>query len=157
MTNTQDSEASSSVLCRIMIINGSQELLELFAELFEEFGEGRYECTLHALADTHHVNRIRELKPDVILVDQPFSDLEMRGWDLVQNIRLARDLKELPVIFMTTNARLMSELEAQLGSLGVRTLLKPFDPDHLIAQVQDTLAKAGVPLGSPDGAEKINE
>jgi CheY-like chemotaxis protein len=154
MADVADSEATSPVLCRIMIINGSQELLELFAELFEEFGGGQYECTLHALADTHHVNRIRELKPDLVLVDQPFSDLEMRGWDLVQNIRLARDLKELPVIFMTTNARLMAELEAQLGALGVRTLLKPFDPDHLIVQVQDALAKAGVALGSTDGEQE---
>ncbi len=126
-----------------MIINGSQELLELFLELLEEFGEGKYFCALRSLADIHHVDAIREQKPHLVLVDQPFSDVEMRGWELVQKIRLARDLKETPLIFMTTNVRLMQDLEAQLTTLNVRTMLKPFDPDHLLSQVREALMGAG--------------
>ncbi len=121
-------------------------MLELFQELFEEFGEGQFVCTLHALADIHHVDIIREKHPHIVLVDQPFSDTAMRGWELVQTIRLARDLKETPIIFMTTNVRLIAELEAQLAALNVRTLLKPFDPDHLIAQVRIALNDIGVSL-----------
>lgn len=125
--------------CPIMVINGSQEMLELFRELIEEFGGGEFVCTLHALADIHHIDLIRHHRPRIVLIDQPFNDSEMRGWELVQRIRMARDLREMPVIFMTTNVRLMQELEAQLSSLNVRTLLKPFDPDHLMLQMREAL------------------
>jgi CheY-like chemotaxis protein len=150
---SSESEAVVTPQCLIMVINGSQELLELFREILEEFGDGQYTCSLHALADVHHVNIVRESQPHLILIDQPFNDLEMRGWELVQKIRMARDLRTIPLIFMTTNVRLMQELEAQLIALDVRTLLKPFDPDHLLRLVRSTLADQGVL--APDGT--INE
>lgn len=124
----------------IMVINGSQELLELFREIIEEFGAGEYITSLHALDDVHTVDVIRRVKPEMVLVDQPFSDPDMRGWELVQNIRLARDLKGVPIVFMTTNVRLMQELEAQLAALNIRTMLKPFDPDNLLLQIRQALA-----------------
>ncbi|MGH2543469.1 MAG: response regulator [Ardenticatenaceae bacterium] len=129
----------SEAQCSLMIINGSQEMLELFEEIFAEFGEGEYVCHPRALADIHHIDEIRRIRPDIVLVDQPFGDAEMIGWELVQKIRLARDLKETPVIFMTTNVQLMQELDAQLIALNIRTLLKPFDPDHLLSQVRQAL------------------
>lgn len=125
----------------IMVINGSQELLELFREIIEEFGGGEYITSLHALDDVHTVDVIRRIQPAMVLVDQPFNDPDMRGWELVQNIRLARDLKGIPIVFMTTNIRLMQDLEAQLASLSIRTLLKPFDPDNLLLQIRQGLAE----------------
>lgn len=136
-----------SNVCNVMVINGSQEMLELFEEIFEEFGEGQYVCHTRALNDLHHVDEIRRLHPEVVVIDQPFGDFDMQGWELVQKVRLARDLKELPVIFMTTNARLMQELDAQLAALKVRALLKPFDPDHLLAQVREALDERGLNFG----------
>jgi CheY-like chemotaxis protein len=124
----------------IMVINGSQELLELFREIVEEFGAGEYITSLHALDDVHTVDVIRRINPELVLVDQPFNDPDMRGWELVQNIRLARDLRTTPVVFMTTNVRLMQDLEAQLAALNIRTMLKPFDPDNLILQIRQALA-----------------
>lgn len=143
---------TNSPRCTVMVINGSQEMLELFGELIDEFGEGKFFCSLHALADVHHVDTIRDLQPSLVLIDQPFHDEAMRGWELVQRIRLARDLRPIPVIFMTTNVRMMQELEAQLIALDVRTLLKPFDPDHLMQQVREALADRGVLSTAPDPA-----
>lgn len=137
-TDGQEGDSVSEP-CPIMVINGSQEMLELFRELIEEFGGGEFVCTLHALADIHHIDLIRHHRPHLVLIDQPFNDTDMRGWELVQRIRIARDLREMPIIFMTTNVRLMQELEAQLISLNVRTMLKPFDPDHLMLQVREAL------------------
>lgn len=148
---------STSPTCRLMVINGSQEMLELFAEIFNEFGNDEFLCSVHALADIHHVDLIREQQPDLVLIDQPFSDSEMRGWELVQKIRLARDLRETPLIFMTTNVRLMQELEAQLSALGVRTLLKPFDPDHLLSQVREALRARDRRAGSSLPADAAPE
>src|SRR5688500_13920185 len=102
---------------RVMIINGSQEMLQLLSELIEELGEGQFTCTMQALDDSHHVERIREIGPHLIIIDQPFHDPVMEGWELVQKIRLARDLKETPVIFTTTNIQLLRELDAQLAML----------------------------------------
>ncbi len=135
---------AKSKSCNVMVINGSQEMLELFEEIFTEFGEGEYVCHTRALNDLHHVDEIRRLEPELLLIDQPFGDFAMEGWELVQKVRLARDLKELPIIFMTTNARLMQELDAQLAALKVRTLLKPFDPDHLLMQVRQALTERGI-------------
>ena len=147
---------SSTNSCSIMVINGSQEMLELFREIFDEFGAGQFVCTLHALADVHTVEIIRQNQPQLIVVDQPFSDSEMRGWELVQKIRLARDLKEIPIVFTTTNVRLMHELEAQLSALNVRTLLKPFDPDNLLHQVRHALVQTGA-LQPGDTLDAITE
>ncbi len=134
----------SCLTCSIMVINGSQEMLELFREIFDEFGDGHYLCHTHALGEVHHVDEIRRLKPDLVVIDQPFGDVDMQGWETVQKIRLARDLKEMPLIFTTTNVQLLRDLEAQLARLGVRTLLKPFDPDHLLDQVREALKEKGL-------------
>ncbi len=135
--------------CEIMVINGSQEMLELFEEIFEEGSDVAYVCHTRALDDVHHVAEIRRVKPAVVLIDQPFGDTSMQGWELVQKIRLARDLRKLPIIFMTTNVKLLHELDAQLASLNVRTLLKPFDPDHLLNQVEAARSTSGTLNLSP--------
>lgn len=126
-------------VCKAMVINGSAELLELFREILDTAPTRQFVCSLHALADAQHIEAIRNIQPDILLIDQPFNDPEFLGWELVQQIRLARDLRHIPIVFMTTNLQLMRDLEAQLISLNVRVLLKPFDPDHLLLQINDAL------------------
>ena len=127
---------------KVMVINGSGEVLDLFREILETAPGRRFSCFLYALADEQHVEKMRTVQPDVVLIDQPFRDRDLQGWELVQKIRLARDLRHIPIIFMTTNVRLLAELSAQLMSLNVRSLLKPFDPDHLLTQIEEALEVA---------------
>src|SRR5437764_9606476 len=121
---------------RILVVNNTQEILELF-RLFLEEEEG-YEVIL-AGTPIQQVTEVEHIHPDLIVLDLVFGD-EKTGLQMLQMLKMQRSTATIPVIVCTAALDLVREQEGYLVSQGVRVLYKPFDLDHLRASVKQLLA-----------------
>ncbi len=119
---------------RIMVINDTQEILELFEELLSDEG---YETVLYsqAIQDMHEIERI---KPDLIIVDYIFGG-EKSGWQMVQKLRMRRSTAKIPLIICTAAVREVREIEGFLRMKGIGLVPKPFDIEDLLEAIRTAL------------------
>ena len=120
----------------ILVINDTQEVLEVMRDLLEDEG---YRVTLHSDA-IRDIERIREIAPDMVILDHLMGDEEY-GWQIIQRLRLDRDLARLPIIVCTAAARMVRELEGHLKAKDITVVLKPFDIDDLLNAVRAALGR----------------
>jgi CheY-like chemotaxis protein len=128
--------ATNPVKHHILVINDTQEVLEVMRDLLEDEG---YRVTLHSDA-IRDIDRIREIAPDMVILDHLMGDEEY-GWQIIQKLRLDRDLAQLPIIVCTAAARMVRELEGHLKAKDITVVLKPFDIDDLLNAVRAALGR----------------
>lgn len=121
---------------RILVMNDSQETLELFRELLEEEG---YEVVLYTYAP-QELNEVERVQPDLIILDLMFG-AENLGWQLLQKLKMRRSTAMIPVLICTAVTRRERELESYLRAHGVTLIAKPFDIDVFIRIVHMQLEK----------------
>jgi DNA-binding response OmpR family regulator len=119
---------------RILVVNDTQEILELFRTLLEEEG---YEVILSGFP-IQQVSDFELIKPDLIILDLVFGD-QKSGWQILQMLKMQRSTASIPVIVCTAALAMVREQEGYLVSQGVHVVFKPFDIDHLMANVKQLL------------------
>jgi DNA-binding response OmpR family regulator len=119
---------------RILVVNDTQEILELFRIILE--GEG-YEAILSGFP-IQQIQDIEAISPDLIILDIVFDDQRV-GWQMLQMLKMQRATKDIPVIVCTAALNTVREQEGYLVSQGIHVIYKPFDIDHLIANVKQLL------------------
>lgn len=125
----------------ILIVNDTQEILDLLQELLEE--EGYRVTTSVALLDLH---KVKALAPDLIIQDLLFEHMQELGWKFLTLVRLDPELAELPLILCTAAVQTIKDpdMAAQLERLRVRVVLKPFNLDDLLTAVQEAQSASPV-------------
>ena len=120
----------------VLIINDTQEILSLMAELLEE--EGYRTTTWLALLD---MDKVKALAPDVVVQDLLFEGMQETGWKFLQLMRLDPELARIPLILCTAAVRTINEPEMaeQLDRLGVSVVLKPFLIEDLLSAITGAL------------------
>jgi DNA-binding response OmpR family regulator len=118
------------VAARILVVNDTQEILELFRMLLE--GEG-YEVILAGFP-IQQVGDVERINPDLIILDFVFGD-QKSGWQMLQMLKMQRSTASIPVIVCTAALDMVREQEGYLVSQGVHVVFKPFDIDHLLTNV----------------------
>ena len=119
---------------RILVVNDTQEILELFRMLLEEEG---YEVILSGFP-IQQISDVALINPDLIILDFVFGD-QKSGWQMLQMLKMHRTTASIPVIACTAALDMVREQEGYLVSQGVHVVFKPFDIDHLIANVKQLL------------------
>ena len=119
---------------RILVVNDTQEILELFRVLLEEEG---YDVILAGFP-IQVIDEIEQIKPDLIILDLVFGE-EKTGMQMLQMLKMKRATAVIPVIVCTAALHLVREQEGYLVSQGVHLVYKPFDIDLLIANVKQLL------------------
>jgi DNA-binding NtrC family response regulator len=119
----------------IMVINDTQEILDLFREILQ--GEGGYEVTLCGMKP-HMIEDIKEVKPDLVISDHVFGE-EKFGWQLVQRLKMDRETANIPIIICSAAVKEVREMEGFLTEKNIGILLKPFDVDELLDLVASKL------------------
>ena len=112
---------------RALVVNDTQEILELFAEILEGLG---YETVLMSYAP-RELERVRETKPDLIVLDFLMGDRELLGWQLLQKLKMDRRTDSIPIIVCTAAVKAVEEQQGYLTEQGVLVVLKPFNVDQL--------------------------
>ena len=136
---------------RIMVVNDSREILELFEEILTDEG---YEVDLYSYG-VHDLIEVKESRPDMIILDYLIGE-EGYGWQLLQKLKMDRDTAHIPVIVCSAAVKQLRELEAWLAEKGVGVVFKPFDIDDLLVAVRKMMAGTPATLGREDsGASSI--
>ncbi len=113
---------------RVLVVNDTQEILDLFQEILGELGFEEIELMSYA---PRELDRIREIRPDIVILDLVFGTGEASGWQLLQKMRMDRPLAAIPVIVCTADVAAAKEREGYLTEQGVTLVLKPFRVDQL--------------------------
>ena len=119
---------------RIMVVNDTQEILQLFREILTDEG---YEPILYSYA-IQDLDEIERARPDLIILDYMFGE-EQIGWQLLQKLKMYRPTAAIPVIVCTAAAQKVREMEGFLQSKGIGLVLKPFDIDDLLRAIEQSL------------------
>jgi len=127
----------------ILVINDTQEILDLFRDLLEDEG---YRVTLSSFA-FQEVRDVVRIAPDLVILDFLIGD-EAKGWQMLQKMRMYRPTEKLPVVVCTAALALVRELEGHLLTKQVVVVLKPFDVDELLEVVRIALDPESMP-GAP--------
>ena len=122
-------------MTRILVINDTQELLEMFRMLLEQEG---YDVVLSGVPILR-VKEIEQIHPDLIILDMIFGD-QKTGWQILQMLRMQRSTARIPVVVCTAALREVQEQEGYLVAQGVRVVYKPFDIDDLLTMIREALA-----------------
>jgi len=112
---------------RALVVNDTQEILELFDEILSGLG---YETILMSYAP-RELERIREVEPDLIVLDFLMGDRELLGWQLLQKLKMDRSLALIPIVVCTAAVKAVHEQQGYLTEQGVTIVLKPFTVDQL--------------------------
>ena len=91
---------------RILVINDTQEISDLFRVLLE--GEG-YEVVLSGFP-FQQVSAIEQINPDLIILDFIFGD-QKSGWQMLQLLKMKRSTASLPVVLCTAALHVVREQE----------------------------------------------
>jgi DNA-binding response OmpR family regulator len=128
---------------RVVVINDTQEILELFRDILTEMG-----CDValmsYAPDDLH---RIEQERPDLVVIDFVLGGREFEGWQLLQKLRMNRATESVPLIACTAALQQVRDQEGYLLEQNVTVVLKPFNVDQLEAAVRKAL-----PMLSADGS-----
>ena len=134
----------------VLIINDTQEILDLMQELLEE--EGYRVTTSVALLD---IAKVKTLAPDVIVQDLLFEGMHETGWKFLTLVRLDPELARIPLVLCTAAVRTVTdpEMAQQLDQKGIRVVLKPFLIEDLLTVLHETLTAQGLIDQAADGRE----
>src|SRR5881398_2452533 len=122
----------ASVPKKIMVVNDTQEILELFRQILEE--EAGYDVVLCSF-EPHMLENVKDIKPDLIISDHVFGE-EKVGWQFIQRLKMERETENIPVIVCSGAIKELREMEGYLTQKGIGVLYKPFDIDELLSLVE---------------------
>jgi DNA-binding response OmpR family regulator len=114
----------------VVVVNDSPDLLELAEILLrdEDFD------VKVALMGARALDLIRTTMPDLVILDVRLPDVS--GWDILQTLKLNERTASIPVLVCSAAVQELRDLEAQLASMGVEVLIKPFAIDTLMEKVR---------------------
>jgi CheY-like chemotaxis protein len=122
---------------RVLVVNDTQEILELFQDILEPMG---FEVVLMSYAP-REIDRVREVSPDLIVLDFLMGDRELLGWQLLQKLKMDRRTDSIPIIVCTGAVKAVHEQQGYLTEQGVLVVLKPFNVDQLEEAVRSAMSQ----------------
>ena len=120
----------------ILVIDDDLAIRLLVREILAEEGYRTSVATTVLSRDA-----VKRQEPDLVVLD-PMTGAGIRGWQLLEKLRIDPETAALPIIVCTGAVRRIRE-EGQLLAGGATDLvLKPFDLDDLVAAVGRLLRRA---------------
>ena len=119
---------------RILVVNDTQEILDLFCELLKDEG---YEVILSGFP-MREISDVEQIDPGLIILDLVFGS-EKTGFQMLQMLKMKRTTASIPVVVCTAALDTVREQEGYLMSQGVHVVYKPFDIDHMMSIVKQAL------------------
>ena len=135
----------------VVCIEDEQEMIELVKLILS-----RQKIEVHgALGGREGLERIAELKPDLVLLDLMMP--EMDGWEVYQKMKASEEMRDIPVIVVTAKAQ---SIDRVLGLHIARVddyITKPFGPQDLLNSVQRVLEARDLAQGSQESEPREGE
>lgn len=128
-------------LKRVTVVNDSPEFLELMQDLLHD---ANYPTTLVDGDRDNAMELIEASEPELLIVDLRLGSDELKGLDILRQIRRHPQLRPVPTLVCTADRWALEEAGEELRSMaGVAVLHKPFGVAELYRALDDL--KAAVP------------
>ncbi len=124
------------MLPRVLVIDDFQTTLDLYHDLLES---DKYELELSNF-EFEDPTMIEQLKPALIILDLQVDNFNRtRGWQLLDKLKMSRNICSIPTIICTPFMVDIREQENYLQDQGLLIFYKPFNLDKLVQKVQQIL------------------
>ncbi len=120
---------------RLLLIDDDPNLILLVKDYLEFRG---YEVTT-AENGQEALSILKQLSPNMIICDIMMP--EMDGYTFVQHIRENKQTGSIPVMFLSAKGQSQDRVKGLQGGADVY-MVKPFEPEELVAQVEASLQQA---------------
>jgi two-component system, cell cycle response regulator DivK len=117
---------------KILVVDDTDWNRELLVQLLEE----DYDI-VQAVDGAEGVKKTAEEKPDLVLMDLGMPVMD--GWEATRRIKANDDLKNIPIIAVTSHAMVGDEIEARKAGCD-DYLSKPIDDALLIEKIKKFLS-----------------
>ena len=116
----------------VLATEGDPAVRGLLVEVLE--GEG-YRVSLLTAQD---VDEVAHLAPDLVLLDHWVAGAGA-GWGVLERLKADPATAAVPVLVLTTAAREAGEHATHFRAIDVASMLKPFDVNALLAEIERRL------------------
>lgn len=120
----------------IIVIDDEQDILDFMQLLVTEAG---YRMTRWRTAAGAH-DLIRRTQPDLVILDLHMEYREA-GWMLLEELCADTETARIPTIMYSSAQEFLRAQREDLRSRGCRAVVKPFAPDHLLAEIEAALTQ----------------
>lgn len=121
---------------RILVVEDEGLIAGMLKEVLEA---NRYEVLL-AVDGEEGLNKARSMKPDLILLDIMLPKLD--GLKICRLLKFDLNYRHIPIIMLTARAG-EADREISLQSGANDFVVKPFDPQSLLAKISELLKAKG--------------
>ena len=119
----------------VLIVDDLPDNLALLSDALEQAGY----MVLVALDGATALERMRRLKPDIVLLDALMPGID--GFETCRRIKAQGEFEDVPVLFMTALTESEHVLEG-FAAGGVAYVTKPIHPEQVLARVESHLRTA---------------
>ncbi len=121
---------------RVLAVDDDPVILELYRVNLELEGH----AVFTAASGQEALEVAGRERPDVVILDIMMPDMD--GWEVLERMRGDRELRKVPVVFVTARAH-PSDVRRGLEMGAAAYLTKPFDPEELLEVVARAAEGAG--------------
>ncbi|NQT90480.1 MAG: response regulator [Candidatus Omnitrophica bacterium] len=117
---------------KVLLIEDEESLVELLKFRLEASGYG----IETALDGEEGINKIKELKPDLVILDITMP--KMHGYDVCRLAKANEETRDIPIIMLTAHAQ-KKDIEEAMESGADTFISKPFEPKDLLEKIEKLL------------------
>jgi CheY-like chemotaxis protein len=127
-------------VARVTVVNDNPEFLDLVGDILKD---ERYAVTLVDGDHPEPLERIRDSRPDLLMIDLRLGTDQLHGWDIAQQVRRDPAMSEVPILLCSADVLALAEVEDRLDDTHTTAVLtKPFQIDELTETVERLLGEA---------------
>ena len=130
---TMSAKDNKQILC----IEDEPEMIDLIRLILERRGFN----VQGAAGGMEGIKKIRELLPDLVLLDLMMPDMD--GWEVYQQMKADEATRGIPVIVVTAKAQSIDKVLGLHIAKVDDYIAKPFSPQELLDSVEKVFAKQG--------------
>jgi DNA-binding response OmpR family regulator len=132
VTRSQFAYTVSHTMAQVLVVDDAEKVRALVRRLLENAGHD----VLEAVNGRDALRVLYAEKPDVVLLDVSMPDMD--GWQALERIR---ELTWVPILMVTANEAPPERVRGLRGGAD-DYIVKPFDPDELLARIDIALRHA---------------
>ena len=130
------------VLVEILVVDDSKVMREMIVACLRALDGAAF---THAASGLEAIERLSLSSFDLMFLDLNMPDIG--GFEVVEFVRGQDELKNLPIIVVTTRGDEGARSRA-LAAGATRFMTKPFDPDGIVAEARAVLTNPDAPPGT---------
>ncbi len=118
---------------KVVCIEDEPEMIELINLIL---GRRNFEL-VGAVGGREGLNVVRQTRPDLVLLDLMMPDMD--GWEVYQQMKADKDLRDIPVIVVTAKAQSIDKVLGLHIAKVDDYITKPFGPQELLESIRKVL------------------